>query len=491
MKGVLKRDENVEKLQFHIGGRPMNRFKKLFMFVIIPALIILPWIEIRSQNEIDLWVDYASFLYQPDTTKSYVEIYYSLNRAQLDFYPQSGNYLASVLSMELLIQSLEKDTVELRKWEVATTIRTVEEKEISYRIIDVLGTTLTPGEYSLEFSVQDLNSKKRGISEIKLDIPAFSEQGLILSQIELAYNIEPETLATKFTKGARKIMPNPSGLFTQRGQMLYFYAEAYNLAFGDDLEANYSLNFDVMGENGEKFKDFGTQVLKKPGTSAVIMSGINISTLPRGNYNLRIIAEDPTSEVRAQRVKNFKIWGEEIAPEKPVPETIADEDQAKKVRNEISYIATRAELKMWDQLTLEGKIKFFEEFWRKRDPDPQTPENETKIEHYRRWNYANSKYSRYQGSNDGWQTDMGRIYIKYGHPDDIERYPHSLDQKPWEKWHYDEINESSTHPRQSGVLFVFVDEDSFGVYRLIHSTAVGEIQNLRWFDSIKLESEFR
>ncbi|MGB2697497.1 MAG: GWxTD domain-containing protein [Candidatus Zixiibacteriota bacterium] len=491
MKGVLKRDEDVEKLQFLIGGKPMNGFKKLFIGFIITALVVPASLEALSQEELDLWVDYASFLYQPDTTKSYVEIYYSLNRAQLDFYPQTGNYLASILSMELFIQDLEGDSVESRRWEVATTIKTAEEKEISYRIIDILGTTLQPGDYSLKFSVQDLNSKKKGSSEIKLNVPAFSEKGLLLSQIELAYNIEPETLATKFTKGARKVMPNPPGLFTQQGQMLYFYAEAYNLALGNRFEGNYSLSFNVLDENGEEFKDFGTQLLKKPGKSAVIISGINISTLPKGNYKLRIAAEDPLTAEKAQSIKDFKIWQEERMLEEPGFELLADEDQARKLRDEIRYIATRAELKMWDQLNLEGKSKFLEEFWRKREPDPLTPKNEAKIEYYRRWNYANSKFSRYQGSDDGWQTDMGRIYIKYGHPDDIERHPHSLDYKPWEKWHYDEIDESSTHPRQSGVLFIFVDEDGFGVYRLIHSTAVGEIQNLRWFDSIKLESEFR
>ncbi len=468
----------------------MNGFKKLFIGLIILSLLVLPLIGVSSQERLDLWVDYVSFQYQPDTIKSYVEIYYALNRAQLDFYPQSGSYLASVLAMDLLIQDLEGDTVESRKWEVATTIGTAEEKNINYRIIDVLGTTLKPGNYFLKFSVQDLNSKKEGISEINLNVPDFSAKGLMLSQIELAYNIEPETLTTKFTKGARKIMPNPSDLFTQRGQMLYFYAEAYNLAFRNGLGDNYSLSFDVLDENGEKLKEFGTQVLEKPGTSAVIMSGINISTLARGNYKLRITTEDHLTGEKVQSIKDFKIWREERLPEELSFEFLVNEDQAQKVKSEISYIATRAELKMWDQLNLEGKRNFFEEFWKKRDPDPLTPENEAKIEHYRRWNYANSKFSRYQGSDDGWQTDMGRTYIKYGHPDDTERHPHSLDSKPWEKWHYDEIEESLTHSRQSGVIFIFVDEDGFGVYRLIHSTAVGEIQNLRWYDSIKSESDF-
>lgn len=468
----------------------MNKYKKPLSLLIISAFLFSPLTKALSQERVNLWLDYACFQYQPDATKSYVEIYYSLDRRQLDFFPQDEDYLATVLSLDLFIRNLEGDTVESRRWEVASTIKRAEEKELSYRIIDVLGTVLPPGYYSIKLAVEDLNSKKGGSSEIDLTVPDFSGKGLNLSQIELAYDAEPETLASKFTKGARKVMPNPSGLFTHRGQMLYFYAEAYNLAFWDTLEDNYSVSFEVLDENGEKFKDFAAQVLKKPGNSAVIISGINITTLPKGNYKLRIITSDPITSEVAQSTKDFKVWREEKLPKESVFEFLEDEEQTKKVKSEITYIAARAELKMWDELNLEGKRKFLEEFWRKRDPDLSTPENELKIEHYRRWNYANAKFSRYQGANDGWQTDMGRIYIKYGDPDDIERHPHSLDNKPWEKWHYDEIAESSTHPRQSGVIFVFVDEDGFGVYRLIHSTAVGEIQNLRWYDSVSLEAEF-
>lgn len=468
----------------------MDKTRKLLIMGIVITFIFLPLGKTFSQETLSLWLDYACFQNLPDTTKSYVEIYYSLDRTQLDFIPQDGNYLATVLSMELHIQDLEGDTADFRRWEVASTISRAEEIKISYRIIDVLGTVLSPGYYTLKFLVEDLNSKKRGSSEIELKVPDFSGKTLTLSQIELAYNIEPETLSTRFTKGARKVMPNPSGLFTHQGQMLYFYAEAYNLSLGNRLEDNYSLSFDVLDENGEKFKDFGTQTLRKPGTSAVIMSGINITTLPKGNYKLRIVASDPVTSEEAQSTKDFKIWREEKPAKELTFEFLKDEDQAKGVKNEIRYIVTRAEVKMWDELNLEGKRKFLEEFWRKRDPDPATPENEFKIEHYRRWNFANAKFSRYQGANDGWQTDMGRIYIIYGDADDIERYPHSLDNKPWEQWHYDEIDESFTHPRQSGVIFVFVDEDGFGVYRLIHSTAVGEIQNLRWYDSIRSGSDF-
>jgi GWxTD domain-containing protein len=490
MREGLEGDENRKSAYFNMRDKSMHKSEKLLVIGIFLAFIFSPLVKALPQEGLDLWLNYACFQYQPDATKSYVEIYYALERSQLDFFPQEGDYLATVLSLGLLIQDLKGDTVEFRRWEVASTVKSLEEKRRSYMIIDALGTVLSPGDYFLKLTVEDLNSKRRGMSEIELEVPDFFEKDLTLSQIELAYSMEPETLATKFTKGARKVMPNPSGLFTQKGQMLYFYAEAYNLVFRDTLEDEYSLSFEVLDKNDEKFKNFGTQTLKKPGGSAIIMSGINITTLPKGDFKLRITVADPLSSEVAQTTKDFKIWREEITPEEGVLGSLQDEEEVEKVKKEIRYIATRAELKMWDELNLEGKGEFLEDFWRKRDPDPTTPENEFKIEHYRRWNFVNAKFSRYQETNDGWQTDMGRIYVKYGEPDDIERHPYSLDNKPWEKWHYDEIEENFTCPRQSGVIFVFADEDGFGVYRLIHSTAVGEIQNLRWYDSIKSETDF-
>ena len=61
--------------------------------------------------------------------------------------------------------------------------------------------------------------------------------------------------------------------------------------------------------------------------------------------------------------------------------------------------------------------KFIEQFWLRRDPTPDTEENEYKEEHYRRIAYANERFA---SGIPGWKTDRGRIYIMYGPPDEIE-----------------------------------------------------------------------
>lgn len=72
----------------------------------------------------------------------------------------------------------------------------------------------------------------------------------------------------------------------------------------------------------------------------------------------------------------------------------------------------------------ESREEFIKEFWAKRDPDPDTEENEFKQEFFKRVEYANQ---RFKEGIPGWKTDRGRIYIIFGLPDKIERNPFILD----------------------------------------------------------------
>jgi len=87
---------------------------------------------------------------------------------------------------------------------------------------------------------------------------------------------------------------------------------------------------------------------------------------------------------------------------------------------EVPYIITGEERSAFLQLqTNEEREQFIEAFWKRRDPTPDTVENEFKEEHYRRIAYANERFS---SGIPGWRTDRGRIYIMWGPPDSIESH---------------------------------------------------------------------
>jgi len=421
-------------------------------------------------------LDYACFRDFADTTQTYVEIYYSFNRRELEFVSQKEGLIARVL-MQLNISDEKGNQVESRMWNTWSKVKDKDEaKEVDFMIVDEVGTTLKPGNYQITVQATDVNSLSRGKATIEAEVKRFSDGKLQLSDLELAFNVEEDTTQRRFVKAGKKILPNPSRVFSHENGMVYFYAELYNLIFAPSANQKYTLRFSVLDTTGKKVKDFGKQTKIKPGNSAVVISGINISTLEGGEYVLRLEARDEETKRKALTTKRFMVLKERTEEDR-----IAEE--IKNFKRDVIYIASPGELEIFDQLNFTGKRNFIREFWKKRDPNPETPENEFKIEHYRRINYANLHFSRTRESNDGWNTDMGRIYILYGEPSEIERYPSTRETKPWEQWNY--------HNLQGGAYFIFVDEEGYGVYRLVHSNLRGEIQDSQWEERIKTGASIR
>jgi len=91
------------------------------------------------------------------------------------------------------------------------------------------------------------------------------------------------------------------------------------------------------------------------------------------------------------------------------------------LNEDVRWIITPEETSAFKQLSNdEERDAFIEQFWLRRDPTPDTPENEYKEEHYRRIAYANEHFA---AGIPGWRTDRGRIYIAYGPPDEIDSHP--------------------------------------------------------------------
>ena len=107
------------------------------------------------------------------------------------------------------------------------------------------------------------------------------------------------------------------------------------------------------------------------------------------------------------------------------------------LEEEVVYIITPKEKDVFLQLETDREREIFiEAFWKQRDPDILTPENEFKVEHYKRVAYANQFLGK-EGPGAGWRTDMGRFYIILGAPQQIERYENLTEIYPVNIWFYD------------------------------------------------------
>jgi GWxTD domain-containing protein len=142
------------------------------------------------------------------------------------------------------------------------------------------------------------------------------------------------------------------------------------------------------------------------------------------------------------------------------------------ISKDVPYIATEEEKKAYKLLkTDEERENFIARFWWIRDPNPDTEENEYRLEYYERVAYANENFT---SGKAGWMTDRGRIYIAWGKPDSIESRPMggSYDRPAWEGG-----GTTSTYPFEvwfyrgrdglpNGAEFEFVDPSGSGEFRL-------------------------
>jgi GWxTD domain-containing protein len=170
------------------------------------------------------------------------------------------------------------------------------------------------------------------------------------------------------------------------------------------------------------------------------------------------------------------------APSKP-PSQKGYKQQARKLAKEsapystwlteeVPYIITKEERDAFLRLaTNEEREQYIEEFWRRRNPDPDSPENGYREEHYRRIAYANERFS---SGIPGWKTDRGHIYILWGPPDELESHPSggtydrppeqgggSTTTYPWELWRYRHLEDIGDN-----IELEFVDPSSSGEYHL-------------------------
>jgi GWxTD domain-containing protein len=128
---------------------------------------------------------------------------------------------------------------------------------------------------------------------------------------------------------------------------------------------------------------------------------------------------------------------------------------------DVRWIISDEERMAFKRLQTEDERQaFIEQFWLRRDPTPNTNENEMKEEHYRRIAFANDRFTE---KIPGWQTDRGATYIKYGPPDALDSHSATAVTYPYETWLYRFIEGMGTN-----VELEFVDPTMTGRYHLTH-----------------------
>jgi GWxTD domain-containing protein len=134
------------------------------------------------------------------------------------------------------------------------------------------------------------------------------------------------------------------------------------------------------------------------------------------------------------------------------------------LQQDVPYIITNEEKKLFLDLPTDAdRDRFIDHFWEVRNPNPGSPENEYRTEHYRRIEYANQFFG-YTSHTPGWRTDMGRVYITLGEPKQRQKLLGLQKITPMEIWFY-----SNGNPALPPFFYViFYQRDVMDEFRIYH-----------------------
>lgn len=403
------------------------------------SMLAIGQVEVAQKEEIPPYsVDAISFA--SNTSKqSRLDVFIQVPYENLAFVKKEGVFWAS---FEMTIDILDS-TGQLfneKLWSEEVKAETFEQSvspqaySLVQRVFEI-----PPGTYSIVTIMRDNETRQSRRLGRKITVSNFSSGQFSLSDIMLVSRVSN-------TGEKKTIVPNVSPNVGLISDAFYILFEAYNESGLDSAK----FVVDILNEKTEKAGE-QTQIQNLVSGRNQILLKIEHSTLAIGDYTLYVRAfplhEPPEGEIKyiATTSRAFVIrWH-------GLPKGIKDIDAA---IEQCVYEAKDSEMShMREAKTPEEKQKRFIEFWKKRDPNPNTPRNEKMEAYYARVEYANKTFKHYI---EGWRTDMGMVYIMFGQPNNVERHPFDVDAKPYEIWTYYDINHS----------FVFVDQTGFGDFRL-------------------------
>ena len=218
-------------------------------------------------------------------------------------------------------------------------------------------------------------------------------------------------------------------------------------------------------------------------------AAFDLSRIPPGQYRAAVAVAKSSTGESASASATFDVVWSAYSWNKKLDDLLA----------ELAPVASSEDQNRLKRLSSGERENFLAEFWKRLDPTPDTPRNETLEEHYRRIRMADRVFG---GRVRGILTDRGRIYVRYGQPDEISsgfateefigsflwspknefdmkeegraRGGYNYKDKAYEIWTYDDrgkpLGASARIGSGIGLRFVYVDVSGYGDYEMVHSS---------------------
>jgi GWxTD domain-containing protein len=352
---------------------------------------------------------------------------------------------------------------------------------LNKNLIGVVGFILNGGTYKCDIIGKDAvdSEKKRSITEI-IEVKPFYQLGIAMGDVQLASNIiqGSDNTSSIFYKNSFEVMPTPTGTFGEKQPVLFYYTELYNIISQDDSKLRIDKH--IINSRGQvvnqKSKSIGRSL-----DTRVEVGTVMTYKLPTDTYTLVLSLIDSSSNYGVSSSKKFFVYNPSVEYVDTFKTQgsnlvvgmfgVMSEEELDDFFEKSRYIASVPEIQKYENLTTENaKSKYLTEFWKARDEDPSDDMNHYLKDYLRRLKESNVRFKAL--SREGWKTDRGRVYLIYGQPSEVDRYPNQTESRPYEIWYYHDI--------EGGVQFNFGDISGFSDYVLLHSTKRGELRDDNW-----------
>ncbi len=397
-------------------------------------------------------VDWAAFRASGDSSR--VEFFYAVPYGALD-YQVADTGLVGQFSLRFELAGpggYHQDAVIFKQARIASFAEARESQRV---FVDGFSLTVPPGRHAYKLTLAKpapVQSDSAGGTEFveagsvsdSLEIPNLSS-GLQLSTIQLAAGVTVDTVSGGFS-----VIPNPTRRFGTAGlDRVYFYFEGYGLGPQAD---SYEVRSQVLGAAGETLVSSEPRVKWRTGTAVSSALGLSVAGIKPGDYKLEVELTDRASGRSVRRQSDFTVAGAEEEPGPGSPYQLSMTNLERQYYQQVEYIFSRRELGYYNSLGDSGKQAYLAWYWSKHNL----------TEFSRRMETARGRFKTARTS--GLETARGRIYVKYGEPDEVERKVLEVDRKPREYWHY----------YGKGYNFVFIDLKSDNSYLLAYTNSPDE-----------------
>ena len=346
---------------------------------------------------------------------------------------------------------------------------------------------LEPGLYKLEMVLQDLNKLDAKPFSYKKDIEVlYKSKGLKFSDIELLESISKTTEQNFLTKSGYMLVPLVDNFYPPEIEKIALYTEIYNSNKVIGIDEMFFLRTELIDLETQNVVTGYTSVQKLE-TNGVVpyIKVLPIENLPSGMYNLVLKIINRSNEIVAQNeviIDRFNPISDgmtaddlaEVDIQKTFVNLIESEDSLDYYIAALRPITNDLEKRIMDKnlnsYDFETKKQFFYSFWQIRNPsDPEDEWNRYKVQ------LAEVEYLFGTALRPGFDTDRGRVYLRYGKPDYTESRPSEPSSYPYEMWQYYKIENFNNR------RFIFyLPTQATNDYVLLHSDMRGEVQNFKW-----------